>query len=78
MPIGLGLRLALSSVRRIFTAVAQQPVGAEDLLLTQAGDAIITQNGDFLVRTKRPAKQFITQGGDFLLTQDDRILEESI
>ena len=77
MPLGLQLRLTLSTVKKFIGADGVVVVdGEEDLLLTQAGDAIITQNGDFLV--KQEARfNLITQSGDFLLTQSGNTIETS-
>lgn len=72
----LRLSLALSTVKRTFvTGAGVVQTGDDQLLLTQSGDVIMTQNGDFLVRTRAPARQIVTQSGLFLVTQDDRILE---
>ena len=70
----LGFRLALTTVKRTFAQIADV---AQDLLLTQADDNIITQNGDFVVRTRRPAGLILLQSGDFRHTQDDKFVEES-
>jgi len=72
--LGLSLRLAVSSVVR---RIAQIGDVAEDLLLTQAEDNIILQNGNFLVRVKPPASLILTQTGDFLVTQADEFIETS-
>jgi len=72
--LGLSLRLAISSVIR---RIAQIEDVAEDLLLTQAEDNIILQNGNFLVRVKPPASLILTQTGDFLVTQADEFIETS-
>jgi len=76
MPLGLQLRLSLSTAKRLYEIIAATPVvdGGDDVLLTQSGDAIITQNGDFLVKQD---EYLVTQSGLFLLTQAGDQLELS-
>ena len=69
--LNLALRLAISTVRR----VVQITDVAQDLLLSQAGDNIITQNGDFLALSEPPAALILLQSGDFLHTQDNKFIE---
>ena len=69
--LNLALRLAISTVRR----VVQITDVAQDLLLSQAGDNIITQNGDFLALSEPPASLILLQSGDFLHTQDNKFIE---
>ena len=69
--LGLALRLAISTVRRI----VQIEDVAQDLLLSQAGDNIIFQNGDFLALQEPPAQVILLQSGDFLTTQNDQFIE---
>jgi len=69
--LGLALRLAISTVRRI----VQIEDVAQDLLLSQAGDNIILQNGDFLALQEPPAELILLQTGDFLTTQNDQFIE---
>jgi hypothetical protein len=74
MPLSLFLRI--STIRRAFGAVTP-PVGVQDdLLLTQAGDVIITQDGRGLIK-QEASFNLITQSGVFFTTQDDRIFETS-
>ena len=69
--LNLALRLAVSTVRR----VVQIADVAQDLLLSQAGDNIITQNGDFVALSEPPASLILLQSGDFLHTQDNKFIE---
>ena len=69
--LNLALRLAISTVRR----VVQITDVAQELLLSQAGDNIITQNGDFLALSEPPAALILLQSGDFLHTQDNKFIE---
>ena len=69
--LNLALRLAISTVRR----VVQIEDFPQDLLLSQAGDNIIFQNGDFLALQDPPAQIILLQSGDFLTTQNDQFIE---
>ena len=74
----LSLRLALTSVRKLFGEVSVAPAQpiTDDLLLTQAGDVIITQDERALIK-QEASFNLITQSGVFFTTQDDRIFETS-
>jgi len=69
--LNLALRLAISTVRRV-VQIGDVP---QDLLLSQAGDNIILQNGDFLALQDPPAQIILLQSGDFLTTQNDQFIE---
>ena len=73
MPRSLGLLLRISTFRRRFGVTPTDDV-IEDLLLTQSGDVIITQDNRALIRTT-PTFNLIKQDGFFFTTQDDRIFE---
>ena len=70
--LNLALRLAISTVRRTFE---QTEDVAQDLLLSQAGDNIITQNGNFVALEEPPASLILLQTGDFLHTQDNKFIK---
>ena len=70
--LNLALRLAISTVRRTFEQIEDV---AQDLLLSQAGDNIITQNGNFVTLEEPPASLILLQTGDFLHTQDNKFIE---
>ena len=75
MPLNLFLRI--STIRRAFGAITPTPSGVEeDLLLTQAGDVIITQDNRGLIK-QEASFNIIKQDGFFLTTQDDRLFETS-
>ena len=70
--LNLALRLAVSTVRRVIEQIEDV---AQDLLLSQAGDNIITQNGNFVALSEPPASLILLQTGDFLHTQDNKFIE---
>lgn len=70
--LNLALRLAISTVRRTIEQIEDV---AQDLLLSQAGDNIITQNGNFVALEEPPAALILAQTGDFLHTQDNKFIE---
>lgn len=70
--LNLALRLAISTVRRTIEQIEDV---AQDLLLSQAEDNIITQNGDFVALSEPPAALILLQTGDFLHTQDNKFIE---
>lgn len=75
MPLNLFLRI--STVRRAFAAITPTPSDVqEDLLLTQAGDVIITQDDRGLIK-QEASFNLIKQDGFFFTTQDDRLFETS-
>ena len=80
MPLRLSLAVSLATAKKdVGVLVQDTPVDTFDvfdLLLTQSGDAIITQNENFLVKTE-PTVNFVTQSGDVLITQAGALLEAS-
>lgn len=74
MPLSLGLLLRISTFRRRFGVTPTPDDVLDDLLLTQSGDVIITQDNRALIRTT-PTFNLIKQDGFFFTTQDDRIFE---
>ena len=70
--LNLALRLAISTVRRTIEQIEDV---AQDLLLSQAEDNIITQNGNFVALEEAPAALILLQTGDFLHTQDNKFIE---
>lgn len=73
MSLITSLKLAITAINRRL-GVAPQPQGdGFDVLLTQSEDAIIAQDGRFIVR-QTVLYELETQDGLTLLTQDDRVL----
>ena len=75
MPLSLSLLLRISTFRRRFGVTPTDDV-IDDLLLTQSGDVIITQDNRGLIK-QEASFNLIKQDGFFFTTQDDRLFETS-
>ena len=75
MPLRLSLLLRVSTFRSSFGLTPTDDV-IDDLLLTQSGDVIITQDNRALIK-QEASFNLIKQDGFFFTTQDDRIFESS-
>lgn len=72
MPLRLGI--SITSLRRVFGDAAVTPEDEGFRILTQSGDSILSQRGEFFVTQDAPVSAdfisvedaLLTQGGDFI------------
>ena len=67
MPLRLGI--SITSLRRVFGDAAVTPDDDGFLILTQDGNAILSQRGEFFVTQDAPVSADFLETGDALLTQ---------